>query len=132
MESFTHSFLILNIFIMMSLHTLAEEKYYIYYNTDTKEIDQIKFPDYKKRYKERKIVWNSNAYGNAQFKLENVNDTMAKRVIRRRHDSAQNKGKLLKILERMNKIYTKNDNRYNESTDWVHQYYVNSLFNHPN
>ena len=31
----------------------------------------------------------------------------------------------------MNKIYTKNGNRYNESTDWLHQYYVNSLFNHP-
>ena len=92
-------------------YTLAEEKYYIYYNTGTKEIDQIKFPDYKKWYKEGKAVWNSKAYGNAQFKLEYVNDTTAKRVIRRRHDSAQNKGKLLKILERMNKIYTKNGNR---------------------
>ena len=68
-----------------------------------------------------------HAYGNAQFKLENVNDTTAKSVIRRRHDYAVNTRKLLRILKRMNKIYTKNDNRYNESTDWLHYYYVYSL-----
>ena len=27
------------------------------------------------------------------------------------------------ILERMNKIYTKNGNRINESTDWIHYFY---------
>ena len=47
---------------------LPEEKYYIYYDTYTKEIDQIKFPDYIKWYKEGKAVWRSHAYGNAQFK----------------------------------------------------------------
>ena len=76
-------------------------------------------------------MWRSDAYGKAHFKLEYVNDTTAKRVIRRRHNSAVNKGKLLKILERMNKIYTKNGNRYNESTDWLHYYYVYSLSSHP-
>ena len=64
-------------------YTYPEEKYYIYYNTDTKEIDQIKFSDYKKWYKEGKAVWDSRAYGNAQFKLEYISDTTAKRIIRR-------------------------------------------------
>ena len=27
------------------------------------------------------------------------------------------------ILERMNKIYTKNSDRINESTDWIHYFY---------
>ena len=27
------------------------------------------------------------------------------------------------ILERMNKIYTKNRNRINESKDWIHYFY---------
>ena len=108
-------------------YSLPEEKYYIYYNTGTKEIDEIKFPDYKKWYKEGKAVRKPHAYGNAQVKLENVNDTTAKSVIRRRHDYAVNTRKLLRILKRMNKIYTKNGNRYNESTDWLHCYYVYSL-----
>ena len=73
----------------------------------------------------------SHGYGNAEFKLEYVSDTTAKRVIKRRHDSAVNKGKLLKVLERMNKIYTKNGNRYNESTDWLHHCYVYSLCSYP-
>ena len=72
-----------------------EEKYYIYYDTDTKEIDEIKFPDYKKWYKEGRVVWKSHAYRNAQFKLEYVNHTMANRVIRRRHESAKNKRKII-------------------------------------
>ena len=29
----------------------------------------------------------------------------------------------MQILERMNKVYTKNVDRINESTDWVHYFY---------
>ena len=46
-----------------------EDKTYEYYNADTKKMDTIKFPDYKKWYKENKAVWNSYNYGKAQFKL---------------------------------------------------------------
>ena len=31
----------------------------------------------------------------------------------------------------MNKIYTTNDDRYNESTDWVHHFFVNNLYRYP-
>ena len=33
------------------------------------------------------------------------------------------KPNLMQILERMNKVYTKNDDRNNESTDWVYYFY---------
>ena len=33
------------------------------------------------------------------------------------------KPNLMQILERMNKVYTKNGDRINESTDWVHYFY---------
>ena len=33
------------------------------------------------------------------------------------------KPKLMLILDRMNKIYTENGNRINESTDWIHYSY---------
>ena len=33
------------------------------------------------------------------------------------------KPNLMQILERMNKVYTKNVDRINESTDWVHYFY---------
>ena len=33
------------------------------------------------------------------------------------------KPNLMQILQRMNKVYTKNGNRINESTDWVHYFY---------
>ena len=29
----------------------------------------------------------------------------------------------MQILERMNQVYTKNSDRINESTDWVHYFY---------
>ena len=29
----------------------------------------------------------------------------------------------MQILEKMNKVYTKNGNRINKSTDWVHYFY---------
>ena len=33
------------------------------------------------------------------------------------------KPNLMQILERINKVYTKNGDRINESTDWVHYFY---------
>ena len=33
------------------------------------------------------------------------------------------KPNFMQILERMNKIYTKNGDRINESTDWLHYFY---------
>ena len=43
--------------------------------------------------------------------------------IKRRQDSYSVKPNLMQILERMNKVYTKNGDRINESTDWVHYFY---------
>ena len=46
-------------------------------------MDVINFPDYKKWYKENKAVWNSRAYGNAQFKLHNLYEDYARIFIKR-------------------------------------------------
>ena len=40
-----------------------------------------------------------------------------------REDSYSMKPNLMHILERMNKVYTKNGDRINESTDWVHYFH---------
>ena len=45
--------------------TLPDNKTYGCYNVEIKKMDVINFPDYKKRYKENKAVWNSRDYGNA-------------------------------------------------------------------
>ena len=83
----------------------------------------INFPDYKKWYKENKAVWNSRTYGNAQFKLHYLDNDYACIFIKRREDPSFHKPNLIQILERMNKVYTKNGDRYNESTDWVQHFY---------
>ena len=80
-------------------------------------MDVINFPDYKKWYKENKAVWNSRAYGNAQFKLHNLYEDYARIFIKRQEDSYSKKPNLMQILERMNKVYTKNGDIINESTD---------------
>ena len=85
-------------------------------------MDIINFPDYKNWYKENKVVWNSRAYGNAQFKLQYLGEDYARIFIERREDSYSMKPNLMQILERMNKVYTKNGDRINESTDWVHYF----------
>ena len=103
--------------------TLPDNKTYEYYNVETKKMDVINFPDYKKWYKENKAVWNSRAYGNAQFKLYYLDEDYARIFIKRREDSYSVKPNLMQILERMNKVYTKNGDRINESTDWVHYFY---------
>ena len=77
-------------------------------------MDTITFPDYKKWYKENKAVWNSIDYGNAQFNLQYQDENNACLYIKK---------KLILILERTNKIFTKNGNRINESTDWIHYFY---------
>ena len=90
---------------------------YEYYNTDTKKIDTITFPDYKKWYKENKGVWNSIDYEKAQFRLQYLQDeNNARLYIRRRQDPTVMKPKLMLIIERMNKIYTKIGNRINDKT----------------
>ena len=86
-------------------------------------MDVIIFPDYKKWYKENKAVWNSRAYGNAQFKLHYLDSDYAHIFIKRREDSYSMKPNFMQILERMNKVYTKNSGRINGSTDWVHYFY---------
>ena len=86
-------------------------------------MDVINFPDYKKWYKENKAVWNSRAYGTAQFKLHYRDEDYARTFIKRQEDSYSKKPNLMQILERMNKVYTKNGDRINESTDWVHYFY---------
>ena len=103
--------------------TLPDNKIYEYYNVETKKMDVINFPDYKKWYKENKAVSNSEAYGNAQFKLHYPDQDYARIFIKRREDSYSMKLNLMQILERMNKVYTKNGNRINESTDWAHYFY---------
>ena len=55
-----------NNLICINLHN---NETYEYYNVEIKKMDIINFPDYKKRYKENKAVWNSGDYGNAQFKI---------------------------------------------------------------
>ena len=102
---------------------IPNNKTYEYYNTDTKKIDAIAFPDYKKWYKENKAVWNSIDYGKDQFRLQYEDENNAHLYIRRRQDPTVMKPKLMLILERMNKIYTKNGNRISESTDWIHYFY---------
>ena len=84
-----------------------------------KKMDVINFLDYKKWYKENKANWNSRNYGNAQSKLHNLDNDYARIFIKRREDVSSRKANLIQILERMNKVYTKNGDRYNESTDWV-------------
>ena len=86
-------------------------------------MDVISFPDYKKWYKENKVVWNSRAYNNAQFKLHYLDEDYARIFVKRREDSYSMKPYLMQILERMKKVYTKNGDRINESTDWVHYFY---------
>ena len=78
---------------------------------------QIKFPDYKKWYKENKAVWNSIDYGKAQFKLQYHDKNNARLLIKRREDSSLTKPNPMLILERIYKFYTKNGDRINESTD---------------
>ena len=103
--------------------THPDMKTYKYYNAETKKMDQIQFPDYEKWYKENKGVWVSEAYGNAKFTLEYVDENTAHVIVKRRTDSYKFKPKYLDIIERMNKIYTKIGDRINESTDWVHYFY---------
>ena len=79
-----------------------------YYNTETKKIDQIQFPDYKKWHKENKGIWESEAYGNAKFKLEYIDENTGHVIVTRRTNSSNVKPKYLDILEGMNKLYTKN------------------------
>ena len=67
--------------------TLPDNKTYEYYNVETKKMDVINFPDYKKWYKENKVVWNSRAYGNAQFKLHYLDGDYARIFIKRREGS---------------------------------------------
>ena len=86
-------------------------------------MDTITFPDYKKWYKENKAVWNSINYGNAQFKLQHQDENNARLYIKSREVCSSFKPKLILILERINKIFTKNGNRINESTDWIHYFY---------
>ena len=62
-------------------------------------------------------------YGNAQFKLHYLDSDYARIFIKRREDVSSRKPNLIQVLERMNKVYTKNDDRYNESTDWVQHFY---------
>ena len=108
---------------MLTCLTLPDNKTCDYYNVETKKMDVINFPDYKKWYKENKAVWNSRAYGNAQFKLHYLDEDYAFIFIKRQEDSYSKKPNLTQILERMNKVYTKNGDRINESTDWVHYFY---------
>ena len=49
--------------------------------------------------------------------------TYAHIFIKRRKDSYSKKPNLMQILERMNKVYTKNSDTINESTDWVYYFY---------
>ena len=74
----------------------------------------------KKWYKENKAVWNSIDYGKAQFKLQYQNENNASLYIKRREVPFSCKQELMLILERMNKIFTKNGDRINESRDWIH------------
>ena len=96
---------------------LTNNKTYEYNNVETKKMDVINFPDNKKWYKENKGVWNSRNYGNAQFKPHYLDDDHTHIFIKRREDPSSHKPNLIQILERMNKFYTKNSDRYNESTD---------------
>ena len=107
----------------MKFLTLPDNKTYKYYNVETKKMDVINFPDYKKWYKENKAFWNSDAYGNAQIKLHYLDNDYACIFIKSREDVSSTKPNLIQILERMNKVYTKNGDRYNESTDCVQHFY---------
>ena len=86
-------------------------------------MDVIHFPDHKKKYKENKAIWNSRAYRNAQLKLHYLDEDYARIFIKMREDSYSKKPNLMQILERMNKVYNKNGDRADESTDWVHYFY---------
>ena len=86
--------------------TLPGNKTYEYYNLETKKMDAINFPDYKKWYKENKAIWNSRAYGNVQFKLHYLDEDYARIFIKRQEDPSSHKPNLMQILERMNKVYT--------------------------
>ena len=99
------------------------QKTYKYYNVETKKMDQIQFPDYKNWYKNNKAVWKTNSWGNTKFILEYVDETKAHVIIRRRQWVSSKKANLMLILERMNKVHTKNGDRLNDSTDWIHYFY---------
>ena len=63
-------------------------------------MDVINFPGYKKWYKENKALWNSRAYGTAQFKLHYRDEDYARTFIKRQEDSYSKKPNLMQILER--------------------------------
>ena len=105
---------------------LPTNKSYEYYNVETKKMNTTIFPDYKKWCKENKAVWNSRNYSFAQSKLEYFDEDHAHIIIKRRQDRSNYKANLTQILERMNKVYTLNGDRINESTDWVH-FFMNRL-----
>ena len=63
--------------------TLPDNKTYDHYNLETKKMDVINFPDYKKWYKENKAIWNSRSYRNAQFKLHYLDKDYARIFIKR-------------------------------------------------
>ena len=57
-------------------------------------------------------------YSNAQFELHYLDNEYPRIFIKRREDSYSIKSNRMQILERMNKVYTKNSDRINETTDW--------------
>ena len=60
-------------------------------------MDVINFPDYKKWYKENKVVWNSRVYGNSQFKLHYLDEDYARVFIKRQEDNYSLKPDLMQI-----------------------------------
>ena len=70
-------------------------------------MDVINFPDFKKWYEKNKAVWNSDAYGSAQFKLHYLDNDYARIFIKRREDVSSRKPNLIQKLERMNKVILK-------------------------
>ena len=79
---------------------LPNNKTYEYYNVETRKMDVINFPDYKKWYKENQVVWNSRDYDNAQFKLHYLDDYHARILIKKREDPSSYKPNLMQILEK--------------------------------
>ena len=62
--------------------THPDNKTYEHYNVETKKMDVINFPDYKKWYKENTAVWNSRTYGNAQFKQHYLDEDYARILLK--------------------------------------------------
>ena len=95
------------------------KKNYKYINAETKKINSIKFPDYKKWYET--LTWYSTCHKNA-FKIvfKKIDNSQ---VLMRIYKERNNHSKYQRILDEMNKIWTMVGDKVYESIDIFYTFY---------